>query len=335
MSKRIIYIDASSLKSDSICDRRFLLHIIRGYSQGVRAANYKAGYGTAFHAFLENYYSVPPADRLTQWTRLTNIGMEAYKKYEPHIDWTSKFEFRTPDHLHKVMAMYSGRYRLGDSLVPLTFKMPAPEGVIPDTSSLLEKKFCVPWYEDETLIIYLTGTIDMICDYHGRVIIVDHKSTSTQQAYIGRFFEEFRMSIQGQLYVKIFRQLSGMSEYVPLLINGIFVKKPTKASEEKGIFDGVHFQRSSLIEYTEEQMNQFDEYLQRTLNHILGAIKVYGLKELLEDVADLGPTNYAACHGRFSSCPFYEMCALPPKEQILYLKSRYNSETYNPLCFND
>lgn len=343
--KRIVYIDASSLKSDSLCTRRYLLHIVRGYTIGLRAANYKAGYGTAFHSFLQYYYGVEPKLRGDIMGTLKTVGLQAYAKYEPHVDMSSVFEFRTSDHLGKVIDAYHARYQRGDSVTPLPFDIPAPklsghllEGEIatPTEGKLLEQKFCLPWYEDDNLIIYLAGTIDLVADYHDKVIIVDHKSTSTPQRNIDQFFREFEMNIQTQFYVWIFRKLSGMKSYVPIMINGIFIKKPTIKVTEAGGFDGVHFQRSQLIEYTNEQMAQFEDWLLDKLSKLLAMLKLYDKDlETSNDPIELGPPEYAACQTRFGTCPFFELCALPPQEQLGFLRGRYKVEQYNPLAFND
>jgi hypothetical protein len=328
-NKQVVYIDASSLKSDSLCDRRYLLHIVRGYTRGLRAANYKAGYGTAFHAFLEAYYTVPPAKRSGEMPRLTRVGLDAYKKYVPHIDLTSVFEFRTEEHLEKSIKAYHERYQRGDSIVPLGNKIESPNIFLePDTQHLLESKFMYPWYEDDKLIIYLTGTIDMVADHHGQPIILDHKSTGTRPDKINDFFTGFDMNIQTQLYVRMFRILSGMDRYLPIMVNGIFIKKQTKKATDEGKFDGVQFQRSQLIEYTDEQMEQFEVWLVDTLNSIKALIRN-------TDISNLGQPNYAACDAKFGRCVFYELCKNPPKFQAQVLKSHYYVEQYNPMSFND
>lgn len=317
-NKKIIYIDASSLKSDSLCSRKYLLHIVRGYTRGIRAANYKAGYGTAFHAGLQTYYGFPPEKRKENMVKVAEAALKAFEKYAPHVE---PDDFRNGDHLFKSIFHYHQRYQRGDSIVPL--------------SSLLETKFCIPWYECDEYIIYLTGTIDLIADWYNRIVIWDHKSTATPQHKIAEFFEAFKMNIQTQFYVWIFRQLSKMPEYVPILINGIFIKKPTKKAEDKGEFDGVHFERSQLIEYDDEQMAQFEWWLKDKLSKIRALIDTYGLKELDKDPVELGPVNPAACHAGFGLCPFFEVCQQPPSLQIQVLKSKYIIDQYNPLAFND
>jgi hypothetical protein len=339
MTKKIIYVDASSLKSDSLCDRRYLLHIIRGYTKGSRAANYKAGYGTSWHAFGEKYYALPAKDRSANMKELVNTGLESYKKYEPHVDLNNPYEFRTSQHLEKVMYAYHDRYQRGDSLVPLTYDIPKIPGnvFLPETErestekSLLEQKFCLPWYEDERIIIYLTGTIDMICDYHGKPIIVDHKTSATQFAKIPFFFEGFDMNIQTQFYVWIFRRLTGMDHYLPIMINGIFIKTWTKKAQEDNKFDGAQFQRSQLIEYTEEQMAQFEGWLMGKLEWVKRLALDY-----LDKPQDYAPTNYAACGAGFGErCLFYHLCKEAPHLQERVLNSLYSIEQYSPLNFND
>lgn len=323
--KKIIYIDASSLKNDFLCDRKYLLHIIRGWTNQLRAANYKAGYGTAFHAFVEQYYATPAAEREKKLESLVAVGLKSYEKYAPFIDYSSPNEFRTPEHLEKTIRAYHARYQRGDSLVPLSYDIPA------GTKSLLETKFCIPWYEDENIIIYLTGTIDMICDYHGRPIIVDHKTSHQSPAYIPKFFEGFRMNIQTQFYVWIFKRLTGMDKYLPIMINGIFIKLWTlKSREKKNDFDGASFQRSQLIEYSPEEMEQFEDWLTDALAHIKAIAKHFHNEELL------GPPNYSACDKGFGGkCEFCAVCSEARSLQLKILHSKYQREQYSPLNFHD
>lgn len=327
MEKRHIYIDASSLKSDFGCDRRYLNHIVRGWTKGLREANYKAGYGTSFHVFLENYYSESPSLRAVNAWTYTQKALDMYKRYEPHINLTDVKEFRTMEHLKKLCEYYPQRYAYGDSITPIPQNKEGSE-------HLLESKFCVPFAEGEDYIIFLSGTIDMVADYGGRLVIVDHKTTGSWD--VDRFFAEFAMNIQTQFYVRMFRLLSGMNEYLPIVVNGIFIKKPTKEAQKKGEWDGARLQRSMIIEYTDEQMAQFEWWLKGALSKIKALVENYKGEILNNDEPyELGTPNYSACFGRFSACPFYEMCAAPASNQIALLKSAYQNEQYSPLHFND
>lgn len=315
-TKKTIYVDASSLKSDSLCDRRYLLHIIRGYVRGLRAENYKAGYGVAFHTFLELYYSKPAAERSKHLVECTQAALSSFERYLPYIPQDSIKEFRSPLHLLNACQSYHQHWGRGDYITAIP---------VDDNEHLLERKFCVPWFEDETLVIYLTGTIDMVGEVFGKLAIIDHKSTAAYDPQV--FFSEFELNIQTMFYVLMFRRLSKMDRYLPIMINGIFIKKPTAKAEKDGQFDGARFVRSNLIEYSDDRMEEFERYLDWQMNKILTLARM--------PAETFGQINPAACHGKFSTCSYYELCSMPLHKQKDMLESIYRVEAYSPLNFND
>jgi hypothetical protein len=308
-TKRIIYADASGLKKSG-CMRRVQWHIVDGYvprGQGGWERNYKAGYGTSFHKVYQQILQGKPRPEAIQWG--VDWYRENYEKYIPQ-----KYEFRTPEHLESVLRLY---YKVHNIDVMSPMKRADGGGY------LSEIKFQYPYYEDETMVVYITGTVDLISSYSGRVCVTDHKVTGARDP--DDFFFGFELDIQSRMYCWIYYTLTG--QILPFLVNGVFIKAPTEKSMLKGIFDGVVFKRNTPIEMDIGKIKFFERWLFDKLNRVIAGVKAGNLA----DTYDL-----TGCHELFNSqCVYYNICRLDPAIHQQVLEGGYEKHPYNPLLFQD
>lgn len=303
------YIDASLL-THSNCLRR-ILFMQQGYTK--YPISIKMEYGTAFHKGLHSYYS--DGDQ----AKAIAIAAKHYDKFNALIP---EKEFRTPLHLRKALKAYFLYYGTADALKPL---------IEPKSGEkLLEIKFDIPIEEvfpnlfkanDFNNKYHLVGTIDCIADYAQTICIVDHKSTGAFK--INEYMDQYFLNIQSRFYSFIYNVLTSQG-YIPFIMNGIFLKKNTDKATKLGEFDGASFERSPIINFTQEQMDEFVAWLGSTINSICIAVD-----------NDLAYPNFAACDEKFSRCLYTDVCQYGVSLHKDILNTKYVTKLYNPLTFQE
>lgn len=306
-NKKIIYINSSALKSFS-CKRKLFYTIYDGYTLDSNAENISLAYGNAFHKFLEAYY------KGAKVTEACNIAVEFYKTFNDIL--TSEKEFRTTSHLISSITEYAKRYKTD----PNDFK-PLLDN---ENKPIVEYKFAYPIHSTETYDLILVGTLDLVCSYLGyKTVVVDHKTTSSSYNYRENFFHGYEHNIQTMLYTKVWKEANNLDEYPPVVINGIFLKKETIAAKKQNIFDGVNLDRSTFIIYNEEQMKEFEKWLDISLQEIVNLL----------DTNDLYQPNFSFCHATFKTCEFFNACKLGNLFRETYMNARFIKKPYEPLKF--
>jgi hypothetical protein len=314
-TKIAIYFDASSLK-DSSCFRKFWRIVVEGWRRkGELKGNHPMAFGSAIHKYLETVYKGGTHKAGLQ------AAFDYYKPWQATLNMTP-YEFRTVGNLLKICDRYPTRFLGGKEFdeIKLDF-VPQKDK---DGKPLVEYRFQIKIWENDKYVLYLCGTIDLVCEYQGYSnLIVDHKS-SASRVEREKFFNDYDWNIQTMLYSKVWREATGLDYYPPVMINGIFVKKPTLKAEKDGIFDGVEFDRSAIITYDDERMERFTTWLNSRIKTII---------YYLETPSDNPTENYdmAACWG----CSFFNVCKLPTRFHLGALEQGWERVTYNPLHFRD
>ena len=318
-----IFIDASLLK-DGSCFRRIWWRAALNRQPEYRRDNYKLAFANALHYFMESYYK----DFSVKDSIIKAINY--YKPWEEKIQTWSNFEFRSTTNLMKICKTYAKLYpRDVNDLVPLSNDKGEPT---------VEYKFSVPYFITPNGLyqIFLCGTLDIIAAYQGyKMLLVDHKTDSfagkteeTRQ----NFFDSYEMNIQTMFYSWMYKRELALDFYPPVMINGIFPKKPTVKAADENRFDGVIFQRSPIIEYSNEQMENFQKWLVRKLGLITEFVcALSNDKDEGSDVYELAACNVN--YGRM--CEYFNICKLPEKFHKAQLENKYVEEQYNPLAFRD
>jgi hypothetical protein len=323
-SKIEINIDASCLKDSSACLRKFYWSVVKGYTASLQPQT-KLEYGTAFHKFLEHYYGTPEVS-----TEDCIKKAEIY--YSQFVKYIGEDDFRTQFHLSSSLREYVEKY-------------PRDFDNISGCRGRTEQKFKVPYWQNDRYIIYLCGTMDIPeCDYLGQKVIVDHKTGNlfwsdkpgSLQRSLEIYFLEYDMGIQTMFYSwmdnYIKRRLLKLPDkFLPVVINGIFIKSPTKKKLEKGEFDGVALARSRPLEYDNEQMGQFEKWLTRILAKVTQtsrqAVVAGNEQGFVEDY------NLAVCSSRWGLCKYFNVCSRSASLHNQILSANFVTKDYQPLAF--
>lgn len=319
--KRQIFIDASALKNSS-CFRNLWWTSVEGY-QLHGEKNHKLAFGSAIHLFLEDLYKgLPAKDGILR-------AVEYYKPYNDSLNLTL-YEFRTTNNLIKICKEYVKQFTNSHNnmeswlneydFIPLKDKESKP---------LVEYKFAIPIWANEHIDLMLSGTIDLICSYAGMpTLLVDHKTSA--MTVDEKFFYAYDWDIQPMLYCKVWKEANKLEHYPPFMINGIGCKKPTLKAEKEGVFDGVSFKRSGIIQYSDSQMKQFDIWLGRQIQKFIANLMIHGSNyDAAKDY------NMAACKSIYGQCKYFGVCKLPLDMQKYKIESTFIRSHYNPLTFRD
>lgn len=323
--KKIVFIDASILKGYS-CKRNFFWTAKENY-QKKHESKTALAFGSAVHIFLEHFY---------RGLSVTEALKKAETYYAPHNAnvRASEKEYRVTSHLLNTCILYAKRYprnREGNSLVH------SSHDFIPlfdsESNKAVEYKFAIPLWSNDKYQLVLTGTVDLPCKYVGYpLILADHKTTSTYISEADKLFEGYKLDIQTMLYSKVYRECMNLPYYPPIVINGIFLKKPTIKAEKEGIFDGADFKRSGIIEYKDDQMETFNVWFDSVVKEIIEILSLATSVEMAGEKYNY-PYNLSACHSIYGKCKFFEVCKLPRQFHDGVLKDSYMVKQYNPLKF--
>lgn len=323
--KRTIFIDASSLKHIS-CFRKFYRMVVKGYkTKDSYKSDVPMAYGSAIHKFLEGYYNCLPM------TKCVDMATEYYKPYSENVGYSPR-EFRYNNNLINCCKEYQKQYpRLKNETDDIiTHHNDFQPHLNEKDKKTVEYKFAITIYENDNYILVLTGTVDLVCSYAGiDILLVDHKSSSSSAEYSDNFFDDYVLDIQTMLYSKVYKESLKLDYYPMVLINGIFVSKPTQKAEKEGIFDGVEFKRSAPISYSAEQMETFNTWYDITVAGIINQLN-NNFKEA-ENIYNL--TQCKAGYNNSHKCQYFDVCKLPKKFHAGALESNFFVKIYNPLEF--
>lgn len=319
--KLTIYLDASALKEAS-CKRKLIYTIFYGFTTHTKLQNYKAAYGSAIHKALEFWYGLPFEQR-NEANELVAIqkALLYYEPYGPYIS-TKPTEFRTPSHLEQALKQYFINYQPEfDNWKPI--------------GNLLESKWLFPIFSNDQFEIILCGTIDSFLDYLGEECYGDHKTTG----FFGEdFFDKYSFDVQMMLYSWYIERMIGRR--LPCVINGVFLKSWTKKAKESKppYFDGVSFQRSQKIKFSDSQMKWFEGWLMDKVELIKTWVNTYIKPTQSESFGPAEITSHLAnisyCNAGKLPCQYFNICKQAPEIQDRLL-SGLLKHPYEPLRFSE
>lgn len=299
-------IDNSSLENFTTCARA-----AEYYSILKREANTSKSalfFGTVIHSALEvrkDHSISQDADERWEEQQI-NVIESAYALNPQPLD-----EWRSADQAIRVIQAYNKKYPINDE----------PFTIIPSTVELgfsvpigsAEINCNVPTRTGQVFIgrlnIIWTGRIDGLVNYDGSIFVMDHKTSS-----IGgpQYFEDFRLSAQMHGYVWAARQLGHNA--TGLLLDTLITRKPTATGRS------IELQRDRYW-YSDEAIA---EWKTDCFTHIT---------DFLEHAArNYFPKSTKWCHGKFGTCPYWEICTSPQelREPLLY-SEQYKDVTWSPL----
>lgn len=199
-------------------------------------------------------------------------------------------------------------------------------------ASATEVNFSIPFYEDDYIMVSLTGTMDKIGKFNkGIFAFGDYKTTSARSDddyKIKEYLSGYDISLQLKFYTfallwmgknypeSILGQIG--SQPFGSFIDAIFVR--TKALENK-------YRRSRIYQQTEKEMIEFESLLMKQIRAFSFAVKT---GEYTRD----GIIN-GTCQQKFGKCMFWVACKQQtPEIEALVLRRDFVQKKYDPLSFN-
>lgn len=322
-TKKIICIDASSLKRSS-CGLRMFLATVEGWTTPKLSNDLL--YGTCFHKAVEIYAKTSNAfeameQSLTHWDE--NIeGCE--------IKYLAKYLDR--EHLHSSLLRYFVAARTNDIFTRCPY-------ITVNGQVLAEMKFSIPLYSDDEVEVLLQGTIDGIFQIEGGCpCIGDWKSTRARNP--DDYFYGYKMSTQLRVYLWAAQFL--IKHYPDSAMAQAFKTAPKIGAFIYGAFltkDSVDFRRSDVYSYGKQDMERFDLLLKYEVSKLVAAYKnfkasgAYPLPDgLINNSCQEVFGSYCSYYGACSSCVGVQTV----DEVALFeavLKNNFVKKAYRPLEF--
>lgn len=287
-----IFIDNSTLERFTKCARSFEYYAVkRRCGGGTRIA---LNFGTAVHAALEaRYKGLPLADQVA-----TGHAALAGIEIPPE-------EHRNATFLTDVLNKYDAYCLVNDDFEPIKV----------DSTPFVEHSFALPLgsvagRDGIRYNVVYTGKIDLLVKHNGRIMPVDHKTTSM---FGPSFFDEFVNSSQPHGYAWAASQLLNqpIDGYI---INAIVVRKPTRTGT------AIDFARQPYF----IEPGRVTEWRENTLWLIQRAVNDW--------LNGMFPMETCWCVGRYGKCEYFDVCTVQKEGREKVLNSNlYANVTWNPL----
>lgn len=352
MSKLILNIDSTCL-GHSACILDWYRTVIgslddKGQSQGGyrEIANApELTYGTAIHRFIEVAYKTRgDLARARKYARelFDNIPTREHKKKAylrdgRHFDttcinvWNDYIEVEESFDLFQLNLacwMCKGTGINGSSICPIC------EGKKQFEQPACEVTFSIKYYEDDYIIVNLTGTIDKIGRFrNGCYAIGDWKTSGTWDNR--GYFQQYELSRQLRFYSLAIKLMGVMypdsilgkmgASYVGCFIDAIFLNTdPNKVSVE----------RSEVYTIKPPEIEAFQMTLDDKIKQLSNAIKTgYIPKEGIINGSCIKWQNVT--EQNFAKCAYWDCCRNPDNVAEMLLKRNFKQVPHDPLKYNE
>ena len=309
MSKLIFKLSSTALGYAS-CSKRLTLHTVQGYREPLMPA--RVVYGIAVHKFIDSMYKSGGNAGLS--------ASRAKKAFElPKVDVAQSPWLSESKHMMTTCLNVWTDFIQEDS----TFEVLQVGGV-----PLTEQTFEIPFYEDESIIVYLAGTLDKIGQFKGGCFAIGDWKTTSSWDNKG-YFTQFEMSRQLRFYMLAIK-LAG--EQAPDSVLG------KMASQKMGVFiDGIFLKqnpnegsvtRSAVWQYTLKELEDYEYDLRELCNDLSYRVR-HGIL-----MHKYGLVN-GSCEGRWGRCAFWNVCKSNEEVGNLLLKRDFNVVPWNPSDYNN
>lgn len=294
--------DSTSIKLAETCLRKYYYKMIVGWQPERKSVHLLFGgwYATA----LESYYKYV-AEGMSQDDALAEVVGEALvETWEFETDeagepipntgapWQSDHNTKTRENLIRTIVWYIDQFGDDDSCQTLILSNGKPAA---EHSFRLEA--------DNGII--LSGHLDRLIDYGGKVYIQDQKTTGS--TITNRFFDSFNPDTQMSLYT-----FAGKSIF-QLPIKGVMIDAAQIA------VGFTRFERGFTFR-TDDQLNEWYEH---SMYHIERA------RQATRE--DYFPMNPSSC-GNFGGCEFRHICSKAPSVREQFLKGDFvKGKRWDPL----
>lgn len=294
---KTLSIDASSLRNLK-CPEKFLDTVYHGLRLPGEKA-YKPAFGSAYHKYKAHYLTTGNAIESIQ------LALQYYatiKDVPTTGAWTQQKLYEACEvDLHEQETWT----------------------VFEDSSgaALVEQKFSLPLYKDDTLELYLSGTIDALVDRQGVACFCDHKVTEhwDTNAFISKYLVDHQMI----LYHKVLDNLAkehpetfGIFLDCPYFIRMISVSGKSAAK----------IVTSELMPVCEDKVKKLDGMLEYATQLIINEHRGNPILPMRHNLS---------CCGDYGTCSYFALCNASSDGERDYEKNHnYIHKEYDPMNFD-
>lgn len=295
--KKLIRLDSTSFDAFTKCERMFYNMNIRGLVPVID--DKYLSFGSAFHLARETLRKGGTLEEATQRAALYFAKCNC-----------SKMPPRSMNDLIKAVKEYYNTYcRDNDTIVPL---------VTTTGDKAIELPFSMPLIAGKSVDVNLDGVIDEVgldtTQDTGELLIVDAKTTSSTQPK--DYHAGWRTSPQMCIYSYAVKLAFGLSYFPKIIVDAVFLRKD---GDPYCLRNQQPFEIESWIMY-------------RVI------ARLHNVAHRLIEISDSGREyyyDYGACKGKFSECPFSDLCKMHEATQGMMVNGLFKTREYNPATFKD
>ena len=286
------YWDSTSIGLFKTCGRKYNWAIVQGYVP--RTMPPPLAFGIHLHTLLQTWHNLVESgiDKNTAFMRVTRLA-GLLGETLPEGD-----SARTKETLVRSIVWYLDVY----------YNDAAKTVRRADGKAAVEQHFMLPFLEHKGQTVYICGHLDRLVTWQGQTFCCDYKTT--KYSLDGRFFEQYKPSIQMSLYVVASHLISQQNTDIPTA-HGIIVD---------GIQLGTNYTRFArqIIPYSLEEVDEFIVNLQHWI-----------IQAMDTSQAGIFLPNETAC-GNYSGCHFREICSKPPARRQVFLDGNFTKRIWDP-----
>lgn len=347
MSEPKIEIELSQSACGTLgCILNFKYTVIDGYREPADSANIV--YGEAIHKYRDimfkthghiptareaalSIFNTPkvPKEKQPHLSDQNHMLCSAFNYWEMYVKVKDDFELlelNLPCWKCKGNGIQIVPHNTEEMLSELMVPCPVCKGSKSFNQPAAEVTFRIKFYEDEFVIVYLTGTIDGLGKIKGGCYsIQDLKTTSSwdTRSYFGQYelsrqlrFYRLALLLMSIMYPDSILGQIGKTK-IGAFIEAIFVKPA--ANDNK-------YGRSDVFQFDDDDLNFFRVLLEDECRRISLHIKTgYYPKQ--------GILN-GSCMGKWGRCSFWNVCKVKPEIGQVLLSRDFVRRKYNPLNYS-
>jgi hypothetical protein len=313
--KTRVKINSSSLGVIQECMRKAQLNLNEGWRSAVESP--ATMFGRAVHKALEVFYCGEPEERILP--KYENLEMMAYGHKPPQTNndliYRSVAAFlEVAQPLAALPESDKRSNQNGVWILSEYFKAFADDPYVAykdENGPFIERTFTYRFYEDDSLIIDIFGTVDFVFRHlvTGALIGGDHKTASFLNFGGSSYFDREKPNHQYTMYCMGLNRVFGLA-VEDFMINVVEVKAKPKTKAAKG----VSFPRQ-ITKRTEEDFTELNEVIMDSVLRYLHALKT--------STYPMGGVD--ACN-KYGGCSYKEICASPHSLRETILKNKFIRE---------
>lgn len=307
-----VKINSSSLSLLQTCARKSFYSLKEGWKS--KAGSPPLIYGSAIHKAMEVFYSHTAKEReLPQdFDEVAPLLAHGHAAPEKNFLYEALFAFvRAAEPLKMLPDTDSRSLSSGIWVLSHYFKTYLHDRYVIHSDAagpIVERSFCIPYYEDKFLRIDLFGQIDFALkdEITGEVLVGDHKTASQMGS---NFLNRIKPNHQYTGYLIGAHQTLGVSSE-HFLVNGIQVKaRPLTARGGPPTFT------RQITRRTPQDFVEFKDAL-------LEAVRNY----LRWESSGIWPIGVVDACANYGGCQFLDVCGQPNELRKNILEAKFNKE---------